>query len=57
MADFCKECSEEIFGEDLGDLTDLCKENEMISVLCEGCGYIYVDHKGIRVSSKDDKCK
>ena len=29
MADFCKQCSEEIFGEDLGDMKGLGEEREL----------------------------
>lgn len=54
MADFCKECSEEIFCEDMGDLAGLTTEEmtlneEYAHVLCEGCGDILVDHTGKRV--------
>jgi len=48
MADFCKECSIEVFGEDMGDLAGLCKEDEVTKVICEGCGIIWVDYKGVR---------
>ena len=53
MADFCKDCSIRIFGEDMGDLKDLCKSGEFVWVLCEGCGtpsqfFILVDHTGQR---------
>ena len=47
MADFCQECSIRVWGEDMKDLVGLCKENEMLRVLCEGCGYyIWVDSNG-----------
>ncbi len=49
MADFCKECSEHIFGEDFGDMAGLCEEDECIFVLCEHCGPIMVNHEGINV--------
>lgn len=49
MADFCKDCSIELFGEDFNDFAGLCKENEMIYVLCEGCGWVYVNHFGARI--------
>ena len=46
MADFCKQCLIELFGEDTGDLAGLCKEDELVAALCEGCGYCVVDHEG-----------
>lgn len=46
MADFCKQCSIDTFGEDSKDLAGLCKEGETIIVLCEGCGCTEVDWKG-----------
>jgi len=52
MADFCKECSDKLFGPDTpNDLEGLCEPGEMVSVLCEGCGYIWVDHTGKRVDA------
>lgn len=57
MADFCKACSEELFGEDFGDLRGLTdpdswKEGRAAVVLCEGCGPIQVDPEG-RCASSD----
>lgn len=49
MADFCKKCSEDTFGEDFGDLANLCKPGEVVAALCEGCdhgGNCAVDHEG-----------
>jgi hypothetical protein len=51
MADFCRQCSEELFGEDYGDLANLgdgseLKSNEGWSAICEGCGFTLVDDKG-----------
>lgn len=63
MADFCKQCSIEMFGEDHGDLADLISEEKVklgfgASVLCEGCGFILVDHEGERIyPSKKEKQK
>lgn len=52
MADFCKECSDEMFGPDVpNDFEGLCEPGEMVSVLCEGCGYIWVDHTGKRIDA------
>lgn len=50
MADFCKQCAEETFGADFGDLSEACGDGQVAQVLCEGCGWIYVDHTGRRVS-------
>lgn len=53
MADFCKECAIKTWGQDTGDVAGLCKEDEMVSVLCEGCGgYIMVDHTGQRIEEQ-----
>lgn len=52
MADFCQECSDEMFGEDFKDLAALCADGETVEVLCEGCGFITVDWLGKRVGDK-----
>ena len=54
MADFCKQCSEELFNRDSGDLAGLCNKG-MIDVICEGCGPIYVDSTGRRVCEQDPR--
>ena len=46
MADFCKQCSIVAFGEDLGDLKDIAKDEELILALCEGCGPTAVNIDG-----------
>lgn len=53
MADFCKECSVKLFNKDFGDLKNLVTEREvelgfLAAALCEGCGYIFVNHLGER---------
>jgi hypothetical protein len=53
MADFCKTCSIRVFGEDMKDLAGLCQEDEMAQVLCEGCGYIWVDKDGKKIEETD----
>lgn len=45
MADFCKQCSEEMFGEDFGDLRGLSGPHDT-HVICEGCGPTVVDAEG-----------
>lgn len=57
MADFCKQCRIELFGEDDGDIARLSSEEDtkqelFCIVLCEGCGACQVDHTG-RCISKD----
>lgn len=52
MADFCSQCSKEIFGEDLGDLKGLITEEQVnrglgAPALCEGCGITLVNHEGL----------
>lgn len=55
MADYCKECSDFLFGRDFKELAGLSTEadtekEEYVAVLCEGCGTILVDHTGYRVT-------
>lgn len=38
MADFCKQCSIELFGSDMQDLAGLVPEGFFTCVMCEGCG-------------------
>jgi hypothetical protein len=55
MADFCQQCSIELYKRDRGDLKpcpdpecDFCKsvERDKYVVICEGCGFTRVDEKG-----------
>lgn len=58
MADFCYDCTIDIFGEEHAkhnDLSHLCKEGEVIVVLCEGCGSIIVNHEGRNVDIIPEK--
>ena len=55
MANFCKQCSIEMFGKDFGDFKGVSTEtntrnNLFLIALCEGCGPIQVDHSGICIS-------
>lgn len=57
MAEFCKQCSIELFGEDYKELKDITSQKDWEDgkacvVICEGCGFIQVDPKG-RCISKD----
>lgn len=60
MADFCKQCSIDNFGEDYGDLANLrpdlvLADGEGLLVLCEGCGPAIVLHDGTCISKDCDK--
>jgi hypothetical protein len=51
MADFCKQCSITIFGDDFGDGEGISTEADttnglFASFLCENCGITQVDHTG-----------
>lgn len=46
MADFCSQCSVDLFDGDTRDLARLCGRDTRVAVLCEGCGMIWVDHEG-----------
>lgn len=45
MADFCRDCSIELFGKDLGDLAGLVDDGNYTWVICEGC----IDTRGLHV--------
>lgn len=56
MADFCKACSNENFGEDFEELAGITKPEDWanekaVTVICEGCGFIQVDPDGNCVST------
>lgn len=59
MADFCRACTEQMYGiyaaqgNDLQDLTsqESWDKGLAVSVLCEGCGPIQVDPEGNCVST------
>ncbi len=56
MADFCKQCSIEEFGEDHKDLAGLSTAEDTANglypvVLCESSGPIQVDHEGACIST------
>ena len=53
MAEFCQECSIRVWGNDFGDFAGICKEGIMVWVLCEGCGYIWIDENGKRIEEKE----
>ena len=56
MAEFCKACSLELLGKDFSELANITsKKNESngvaVTVICEGCGIIQVDHAGNCIST------
>ena len=56
MADFCKQCSTELFGEDFRDLAGITSKeiwagNRACIVICEGCGPIQVSPDGLCIST------
>lgn len=50
MADFCSQCSEELFGKDYRDFAGMVESGFFPIVICEGCGVIQVDSEGRCVS-------
>lgn len=60
MADFCKQCSIELFGEDYMDLAGLIPETEtwkyqLVYALCEGCVDALVDQTGTCLNTECGK--
>lgn len=53
MADFCRDCTIENFGDKVADRNDMIRldldDDSFVSDLCEGCGYGYFDRLGQRV--------
>lgn len=48
MADFCKQCSVEMFGEDTRDLAGSPPDAyKRLHTICEGCGFTVVDYDGV----------
>ena len=52
MAEFCRQCTWELFGEDRSDLDHFGKGKPPLEpgygypCICEGCGFILVDDNG-----------
>tara|TARA_B110000495_G_scaffold13247_1_gene9514 strand:+ start:939 stop:1139 length:201 start_codon:yes stop_codon:yes gene_type:complete len=61
MAEFCLECAREMWGEEIdSDFKGLLTEEEfkkdkLLSVLCEGCGNIYINHLGQKINEENFK--
>tara|TARA_R100000008_G_C3475319_1_gene111071 strand:- start:339 stop:509 length:171 start_codon:yes stop_codon:yes gene_type:complete len=56
MADFCHDCTANLFGEEHADTNDFAgvvRKNERYLCLCEGCGWITVDGDGKKVEEDD----
>lgn len=51
----CKDCSIELFGVDNGDLAELCSYPGLTDVLCNGCGWVWVDFTGRKVCECDPR--
>lgn len=48
MADFCYNCIPDLFDipAEKNDLAGLCKDDEIVPAICEGCGPNWFDHEG-----------
>ncbi|NOR27652.1 MAG: hypothetical protein GQ540_03875 [Lutibacter sp.] len=62
MAEFCKQCSIDMFGKDFGDFKymgngEKLKEGCGWQVLCEGCGPTFVDDEGVCIYPYCEKHK
>lgn len=60
MAEFCRQCSIRVFGEDMRDFVGITrashtKRGTYALVICEGCGPTSVDHEGVCVSPECDE--
>lgn len=53
MANFCKKCTLELFGDLQPDI--VADPGEIVWDLCEGCGWGWFDDKGIRVETHQDE--
>lgn len=47
MADFCRQCEQELFGMDSTTLAGIVHNGSTIPVICEGCGLTRVDAEGV----------
>ena len=61
MADFCCDCTKNILGveEQFNDFVGLVDEEDvddgfLMPVLCEGCGWIMVNHLGKKISTIEE---
>jgi|TARA_R110002020_G_scaffold454218_1_gene669515 hypothetical protein len=57
MANFCYQCTAEMFGEEnaiKNDFAGSVRKKERYFCLCEGCGWITVDGDGMRVEEDEE---
>lgn len=52
MANFCKTCTQELFGVYPPDI--VAAPGEIVWDLCEGCGWGWFDDQGFRVEKEDE---
>lgn len=52
MAEFCWDCTRDKMRVDpiLNDFKDLVEPGHIAQVICEGCGFITINHAGRRIS-------
>ena len=57
MANFCYDCTSHLFGDgNRNDFVGMLSEEDvakgyLVTVLCEGCGHIMIDHKGKKIKT------
>ena len=57
MADFCYECTIDLFGEqnaEENDFSGIVRGRERYFCLCEGCGWITVDKNGKKIEDEKE---
>lgn len=60
MADFCRQCSLENWGIDDHDYPrdrQPLQPGEGYRQICEGCGFIWVDHEGNCIATGKEGCR
>lgn len=55
MAEFCKQCAEDMGFDPPGDFAGMAPVGYICYVLCEDCGSTYVDHEGTCINPVCDK--
>ncbi len=56
MADYCQQCSIDIFGKDYEDFKGMVGKGDILNDICEGCGRTNMDHTG-KCLGNDKQCK
>ena len=60
MADFCYDCTDHLIGDgSRNDFVGMLSEEDvakgyLVTVLCEGCGYIMINHNGKKVKTIEE---